>query len=334
MEYFAFQWHITEACDQRCRHCYIYALGSHAKFQEMALEDMVTVLENCKTFCQKAGRLPYLYITGGDPILHPQFWALMKLLKLSNIPFALMGNPFHLTADVCRRLKDCGCRKYQLSLDGLRETHDGIRQQPGSYDTTMAAIPLLRGAGIDVAIMTTVSRWNYRDGHACAPRGAGKVAGFDFCGAALSLQRIPWGDSEHRHGVLHPGHGHRVLPPGGEPHLPGELHRRPRTGKAQGLHHYRGLHQLRRLCGSLPPAGRHLGRAQRHPPGALPPLRQLRGALPRGGRYTKGAGDRPSGNLTQGSCGLLAEEGFFFGSVNRKSIFLARPIYGFHWNMF
>lgn len=163
MEYFAFQWHITEACDQRCRHCYIYALGSHAKFQEMALEDMVTVLENCKTFCQKAGRLPYLYITGGDPILHPQFWALMKLLKLSNIPFALMGNPFHLTADVCRRLKDYGCRKYQLSLDGLRETHDGIRQQPGSYDATMAAIPLLRDAGIDVAIMTTVSRWNYRD---------------------------------------------------------------------------------------------------------------------------------------------------------------------------
>ena len=56
MEYFSFQWHITEACDQRCRHCYIYALGSHAKFKEMALEDMVTVMENCKTFCEKAGK--------------------------------------------------------------------------------------------------------------------------------------------------------------------------------------------------------------------------------------------------------------------------------------
>ena len=163
MEYFAFQWHITEACDQRCRHCYIYALGSHAKFKEMALEDMVTVIENCKTFCEKAGRLPYLYITGGDPILHPQFWTLMKILKLSQIPFALMGNPFHLTEEVCRRLKECGCRKYQLSLDGLKETHDGIRQQPGSYDATMAAIPLLRNAGIDVAIMTTVSKWNVQD---------------------------------------------------------------------------------------------------------------------------------------------------------------------------
>ena len=163
MEYFAFQWHITEACNQRCKHCYIYALGSHAKFKEMDLSDMVTVIENCKTFCEKAGRLPYLYITGGDPILHPQFWTLMKILKLSNIPFALMGNPFHLTAEICHRLKHYGCRKYQLSLDGLKETHDGIRQQPGSYDATMAAIPLLRRAGIDVAIMTTVSRWNYKD---------------------------------------------------------------------------------------------------------------------------------------------------------------------------
>jgi len=40
MEYFAFQWHITEACDQRCKHCYIYALGSHAKFKEMTVADM------------------------------------------------------------------------------------------------------------------------------------------------------------------------------------------------------------------------------------------------------------------------------------------------------
>lgn len=46
----AFQWHITEACDQRCKHCYIYALGSHAKFREMALQDMVTVIENCVGF--------------------------------------------------------------------------------------------------------------------------------------------------------------------------------------------------------------------------------------------------------------------------------------------
>ncbi len=159
MEYFAFQWHITEACDQRCKHCYIYALGSHAKFREMATEDMVKVIENCQTFCEKAGRLPYFYITGGDPILHPQFWTLAGLLKERNLPFAILGNPFRLTDEVCQRLKAHGCRKYQLSLDGLRETHDRIRR-PGSYHETLAVIPMLRKAGITVAIMATVSKWN------------------------------------------------------------------------------------------------------------------------------------------------------------------------------
>ena len=162
MEYFAFQWHITEACDQRCKHCYIYALGSHAKFKEMAMEDMLTVIENCQTFCKKAGRLPYFYITGGDPILHPQFWTLARILKIADIPFTLMGNPFHLTPDLCKKLAECGCRKYQLSLDGLKETHDRIRQ-PGSYEATMSVIPMLRSAGIQVAIMSTVSKWNVEE---------------------------------------------------------------------------------------------------------------------------------------------------------------------------
>lgn len=162
MEYFAFQWHITEACDQRCKHCYIYALGSHAKFQEMALGDMSKVIENCRTFCEKAGRLPYFYITGGDPILHPQFWELAGLLKERELPFAILGNPFHLTDEVCERLAAYGCRKYQLSLDGLRETHDRIRR-PGSYDETLAVIPMLRRAGIAVAIMATVSKWNVEE---------------------------------------------------------------------------------------------------------------------------------------------------------------------------
>lgn len=162
MNYFAFQWHITEACDQRCKHCYIYALGSHAKFKEMTTIEMADIIDNIETFCAKANRLPYLYITGGDPILHPQFWLLAKMLKEKNIPFAILGNPFHLNDEVCKRLALYGCTKYQLSLDGLEETHDRIRRK-GSFKETLQAIPILKNAGIDVAIMTTVSKWNYQE---------------------------------------------------------------------------------------------------------------------------------------------------------------------------
>ena len=65
MEYFAFQWHITENDQRVCTA--ISTRWEAAKFKEMNPDEM-SGLKNIKTFCKKANRLPYLYLTGGDPI--------------------------------------------------------------------------------------------------------------------------------------------------------------------------------------------------------------------------------------------------------------------------
>ena len=158
MDYFAFQWHITDECDQRCKHCYLFAEG-HPQLVEMPWQQLVAVLAGVEDMARRMKRLPYLYITGGDPILHSRFWDFLELVHSRDIPFTIMGNPFHLTEDVCRRLKSLGCRKYQLSIDGLRETHDRFRK-PGSFDHTLEAIKTIRDAGLHCAVMTTVSRAN------------------------------------------------------------------------------------------------------------------------------------------------------------------------------
>lgn len=158
MEYFAFQWHITDSCDQRCTHCYIFSEG-HPRLVEISLKQAETVVNQCVEMCCRLNRRPYFYITGGDPILHSRFWEILSMLKERNIPFTILGNPFHLTDSVCRRLKEMGCEKYQLSLDGLRDTHDSIRR-PGSFDCTLEKIDVLRRNGIRVAVMSTVSGTN------------------------------------------------------------------------------------------------------------------------------------------------------------------------------
>ncbi len=157
--YFSFQWHITDECDQRCKHCYIFAEDTGKCPDAMNHEQMGAVLENCLDFCETYGRQPYFYLTGGDPILHPEFWTLLGRFKEMGIPFTIMGNPFHLTEDVCRRLKDCGCVRYQMSLDGTEETHDWFRK-PGSYRSTLGKIGMINAAGIRSVIMTTVSGRN------------------------------------------------------------------------------------------------------------------------------------------------------------------------------
>jgi radical SAM/SPASM domain protein of ACGX system len=159
MEYFAFQWHITDSCDQRCRHCYIFSENIHFKGKEMTWEEMKLVFGNCLDMCRKVNRIPYFYITGGDPVLHSRFWDLVKLFKANNTAFTILGNPFHLTENVCHKLKEYGCERYQLSIDGLRETHDTMRKS-GSFDCTLEKINVLRDAGIRCAIMTTVSGVN------------------------------------------------------------------------------------------------------------------------------------------------------------------------------
>jgi len=160
--YFAFQWHITDYCDQRCKHCYIFAEGNCTELLSISLEDMKKVIANCEDMCEQLGRQPYFYITGGDPILHPYFWELMEIVKNKKIPFTLMGNPFYLNDDVCKKLKDYGCEKYQMSIDGMRETHDYFRK-PGSFDTTLEKIECIRNAGIKCAIMSTVSGTNIKE---------------------------------------------------------------------------------------------------------------------------------------------------------------------------
>ncbi|WP_026664431.1 radical SAM/SPASM domain protein, ACGX system [Butyrivibrio sp. FC2001] len=157
--YFSFQWHITDECDQRCKHCYIYSAGNHTCLQSMNWKQMEDTFYNCLDFCEMYGRTPYFYITGGDPILHPDFWRLLGLLKEHEIKFTVLGNPFHLNDQVCMELKGYGCEKYQLSLDGLRETHDWFRK-PGSFDCTLEKIACINKAGIRSVIMTTVSKTN------------------------------------------------------------------------------------------------------------------------------------------------------------------------------
>ena len=61
-----------------------------------------------------------------------------------------------MTDKVCTRLYEYGCRKYQLSLDGMRETHDKFRK-PGSFDITVEKIDCIKKAGMYCAVMSTVS---------------------------------------------------------------------------------------------------------------------------------------------------------------------------------
>lgn len=159
--YFSIQWHITDMCDQRCKHCYIFSEG-YENLCSMDFNKMLHVIDHIEEMCLKMDRTPYIYLTGGDPILHPSFWPLLEEFHKRYIRFCIMGNPFHLTDEVCKRMHNLGCVKYQVSLDGLEEMHDSFRKK-GSFKATLNAIEIIKRSGMWVAVMSTVSKTNYKD---------------------------------------------------------------------------------------------------------------------------------------------------------------------------
>lgn len=161
-----YQWHITDSCDQRCKHCYLFAEDAAAHCLSTPWEMLIHTLDEVEDVAARRHLVPMLAVSGGDPILHPRFWDLAAELKRRGIRWSAMGNPFHLNEDVCRHLRSMGCCKYQLSLDGLQQFHDYLRK-PGSFKATLAAIEPLRAAGIKVQLMATASRANLDDILAC-----------------------------------------------------------------------------------------------------------------------------------------------------------------------
>jgi len=102
---------------------------------------------------------PFLVITGGDPLLHRDICRLLDEINKHDISFSILGNPFHLSYAVVAKLEKLGCVYYQMSLDGLENTHDLIRKS-GSFKATLESLKYFEDSAIRAVIMATVSKAN------------------------------------------------------------------------------------------------------------------------------------------------------------------------------
>jgi radical SAM protein with 4Fe4S-binding SPASM domain len=101
-----------------------------------------------------------IYFTGGDPLLRNNFFEILEYTAKKNIyPLGMAGNSYHLDLETALHLKRYGVDMYQISLDGLKETHDYFRK-PGSFDDALRAFEVLKNAGIRAMCMFTLSRKN------------------------------------------------------------------------------------------------------------------------------------------------------------------------------
>ncbi|MBI5027148.1 MAG: radical SAM protein [Nitrospirae bacterium] len=134
---------ITNRCNLRCGHCY---LGKPGEI-DLGLKEIKNILEELE-----AMQGLRLLLSGGEPLLHPEFWKINDLLPEFALRSVLLTNGTLLNTKTVRRLN---VHEIQVSLDGLEDGHDFLRGK-GTFKKALHGITNAKEAGINVSVATMV----------------------------------------------------------------------------------------------------------------------------------------------------------------------------------
>ena len=85
---FTLQWHLTQTCDLHCRHCY-----DRSARATVPLAAARGVLDDLQSFCRDRRVSGSVSLSGGNPLLHPNFTAIYRAAAERDFGLGILGNP-------------------------------------------------------------------------------------------------------------------------------------------------------------------------------------------------------------------------------------------------
>ena len=181
---FFIQWHLTERCNLRCRHCYQAGRDDARDGPDLSPEEIGGVMaEISDALGDWAKRYhmdfsPSFNITGGEPLLRADLRDIIAEAGRLGFDVFLLTNGTLISRQKARALSDGGVRGVQVSIEGPEEVHDSIRGI-GSFSQAMWGVKNLLDAGLTVTLNATLSGLN-----------AGKMPEMVSLALTMGVQRL------------------------------------------------------------------------------------------------------------------------------------------------
>lgn len=170
---FALQWHITQACDLHCKHCY-----DRSNRSPLRLDQAIRILDDLRAFCRSRNVRGHVSFTGGNPLLYPHFSDLYRGASERGLAVAILGNP----APRERIEELLAIRRpvfFQVSLEGLPEHNDMIRGA-GHFERIIEFLGVLRDLDVSSMVMLTLTKDNINQVLLLAEMLRGLTDNFNF----------------------------------------------------------------------------------------------------------------------------------------------------------
>lgn len=151
-------WECTLRCTLNCLHC-----GSDCRSDshqvDMPAEDFLNVLRGIKESEDPTKIM--VVITGGEPLLRKDLPDIGREIRKLGFRWGIVSNAFQYTPEKHRALMATGMGAITISLDGLEENHNWLRNSPLSYQRAIAAINLItKESRLNYDIVTCVHKRN------------------------------------------------------------------------------------------------------------------------------------------------------------------------------
>lgn len=158
---------LTYRCNLRCKMCGQWGEAGVTKKdapeavgREMPFGDLIAFVDTVARFG------PNITLFGGEPLLYAGCVELIEHIKQKGMHCLVITNGF-LLEGAAERLVASGLDELNVSLDGGRELHDGIRGMPGLFDRIMRGLgkvqEIKKRSGVRaplVNLQCTVTRYN------------------------------------------------------------------------------------------------------------------------------------------------------------------------------
>lgn len=149
-------WECTWRCNLSCRHCGSDCKSS-ATLPDMPATDFLKVIDSLIPHVN-----PHhvnIVITGGEPLVRKDLEYVGRQLYDRQFPWGIVTNGLLLTQERFASLRAAGLHNITISLDGLEENHNWMRNHPASFRKAYEAIKMVACAkDINFDVVTCVNR--------------------------------------------------------------------------------------------------------------------------------------------------------------------------------
>ncbi len=149
---------LTYRCNNTCQHCWLWlSPRAHQQADELTFSEICQIADEARAMGTRRWN-----ISGGEPMLRPDFPEIFDYLTAKSSGYSLNTNGTLITPEIARLMTRKGSKMVAL-YGATPEVYDTVTRNPGGFELLMQGIEMLKQAGAGFIMQLIPMRQNWHE---------------------------------------------------------------------------------------------------------------------------------------------------------------------------